>query len=196
MKALAFPAMAPPLDDPQALPGALEAAKSGDLAAFETLMRQHERLVLVTALRLLGKMEDAQDASQDVFLRLYRNLGKVQAAQNIAGWLYRVTVNVCHDVRRRKPAETSVEEIAELATRCPDPQQAVSSEERRRVLELSLRLLSGKERAALVLRDLEGLSTHEVAEILGTSQATVRSQIFKARVKMKDFVERYFRRRI
>ena len=69
-------------------------------------MRRHERLVLVTALRLLGKMEDAQDASQEVFLRLYRNLGKVRASDNLPGWLYRVTVNVCHDVRRRRPDET------------------------------------------------------------------------------------------
>jgi RNA polymerase sigma-70 factor (ECF subfamily) len=61
---------------------------------------------------------------------------------------------------------------------------------------MSLRLLTGKERAALVLRDLEGLSTAEVAEILRTSQATVRSQIFQARIKIKGFVERYFRRRV
>jgi RNA polymerase sigma-70 factor (ECF subfamily) len=67
--------------------------------------------------------------------------------------------------------------------------------ERRRVLEMSLRMLPQKERAALVLRDLEGLPTNEVARILGSSEATVRSQISKARVKVKDFVERYFRRR-
>jgi RNA polymerase sigma-70 factor (ECF subfamily) len=67
--------------------------------------------------------------------------------------------------------------------------------ERRRALDLGLRRLSEKERAALVLRDLEGLSTSEVARILGSSETTVRSQISKARVKMKGFVEHYFRRR-
>jgi RNA polymerase sigma-70 factor (ECF subfamily) len=188
--------MAPPLEGPETLTGVLEAARSGDLAAFEILMRRHQRLVLVAALRLLGKMEDAQDASQEVFLRLYRNLGKVQGCGNIAGWLYRVTVNVCHDVRRRRTDETSVEEAAELVSGGADPQQAASREEENRALELSLRLLSEKERAAVVLRDLEGLPTEEVALILGVSQATIRSQIFKARIKMKDFVERYFRRRV
>jgi RNA polymerase sigma-70 factor (ECF subfamily) len=64
------------------------------------------------------------------------------------------------------------------------------------VLELSLRLLPEKERAALVLRDLEGLSTEEVARALGSSEATVRSQVSKARVKVKEFVERYFGRRV
>jgi len=188
-------AMAAPLDGSEALSGLLEAARSGDLAAFEILMRRHERLVLATALRLLGRMEDAQDASQEVFLRLYRNLAKVAGTENLPGWLYRVTVNVCHDVRRRHPEVTLSGDLPEFVSTAADPQQAAAEHERRRALEMSLRLLSEKERAALVLRDLEGLPTEEVAAILGTSQATVRSQIFKARIKMRDFVERYFRRR-
>ena len=77
----------------------------------------------------------------------------------------------------------------------PDPQRSAVDGERRRVLEMSLRMLPEKERAALVLRDLEGLSTAEVARALGSSEATVRSQVSKARIKVKDFVERYFRRR-
>lgn len=76
-----------------------------------------------------------------------------------------------------------------------DPQQAATEAERRRALEMSLRMLPEKERAALVLRDLEGLTTEEVARVLGSSEATVRSQISKARVKVRGFVERYFRSR-
>lgn len=196
MKALATPAITQPLDGMEAVAQTIQAAKAGDLAAFEILMRRHERLVLATALRLLGKMEDAQDASQEVFLRLYRNLGKVQGSGNLAGWLYRVTVNVCRDLRGRRPEETSVEAAEELASPGADPQQAATRNERQRALELSLRLLPEKQRAALVLRDLEGLSTEEVARILGTSQATVRAQVFQARIKIKCFVERYFRRRV
>jgi len=172
------------------------AAKAGDLAAFETLMRQHERMVLVTALRLLGNIEDAKDASQEVFLKLHRNLGKVEAASNFSGWLYRVTVNVCHDMRRKSKASVAVEDMPEPASAEDDPHQSAAGAERRRVLQLSLRLLSEKERAALVLRDLEGLSTGEVARVLGSTEATVRSQISKARVKVREFVERYFRRRV
>ena len=174
-----------------------EAAQVGDLATFEALMRRHERLVLGTALRLLGRIEDAQDASQEVFLRLYRNLGKLRSCENLAGWLYRVTVNVCHDSRAHRREATSVEdEAAALVSPGADPQLAATRNERQRVLELSLRLLSEKQRTALVLRDLEGLPTAEVAQILGASQATVRSQIFQARVKIKGFVERYFRGRV
>jgi len=197
MKALGFvAAIAPAMPSMQTDDGTrdLRAAQAGDLAAFELLMRRHERLVLVTALRLLGNMDDARDASQEVFLKLYRNLAKV-ATDNLAGWLYRVTVNECRDTQRRRARARSEELPAEMAAHGPDPQQAAFAVERRRVLEMSLRLLSERERAALVLRDLEGLPTGEVARILGSSEATVRSQVSKARVKMKGFVERYFGRR-
>jgi RNA polymerase sigma-70 factor, ECF subfamily len=188
--------MAIPVESPDENARSIAAAKAGDLRAFESLMRQHERMVLVTALRLLGNIEDAKDASQEVFLRLYRNLGKVEAATNCAGWLYRVTVNVCYDVGRKRVASVPVEDLQELKAEGENPQEVLTGAERRRVLEMSLRRLPPKERAALVLRDLEGLSTEEVARALGASEATVRSHVSKARVKMRDFVERYFRRRI
>jgi RNA polymerase sigma-70 factor (ECF subfamily) len=185
MKALAFLAMAESVERP---------ARADSLAGFEALMLRYERLVLVTALRLLGNLPDAQDASQEVFLRLYRHQAKIDE-RAMASWLYRVTVNVCHDQRRRRPAAAPEEDAAAVTSTGADPQQSVVEAERRRVLEMSLRMLPEKERAALVLRDLEGLTTGEVARILGSSEPTVRSQISKARVKVKDYMERYFRRR-
>ena len=158
-------------------------------------MRRHERLVLVTALRLLGNMADAQDVSQEVFLRLHRNLAKLGDSRALPAWLYRVTVNACHDMRRRKPETAPLEFAENIAAAGADPLQLSAEQERRHALELSLRMLSEKERAALVFRDLQGLSTQEVARVLGNSEATVRSQVAKARVKVKGFVERYFRRR-
>src|SRR5471030_85142 len=191
---LAVLAMAGAAETPEEQRSVIEAAKSGDLAAFEILMRQHERLVLVTALRLVGNMPDAQDVSQEVFLKLYRNLRKVDG-DRIASWLYRVTVNAVRDLQRRKRPEAPMEFAENLPAGGIDPQQAATEAERRRALEMSLRMLPEKERAALVLRDLEGLSTGEVARVLGSSEATVRSQISKARVKVRGFVERYFRSR-
>ncbi len=184
------------MDSPEERSGVLDSARSGDLPAFELLMRRYERLVLVTALRLAGNLPDAQDVSQEVFLKLYRNLRKVASEDAIAGWLYRVTVNACHDLRRRRRPETSVEDAGQLASGGADPHQALTETERSRALELSLRMLPERERAALVLRDLEGLSTEEVARVLGSSEATVRSQVSKGRVKVKGFVERYFGRRV
>ena len=194
MHTLALAAMAGRMDGKEVSPGVFEAARGGDLAAFELLMRQYERLVLGTALRVSGNLPDAQDVSQEVFLKLYRNLGKV-AEPGLTAWLYRVTVNACHDVRRRRRPETPLEDAGPLAAVGNDPEQAVTAAERRRAVGLSLRMLPEKERAAVVLRDLEGLSTPEVARVLGSSEATVRSQISKARVKMRGFVERYCGRR-
>jgi len=174
----------------------IRAAKAGDLAAFETLMRRHERLVLGTALRLLGDLADAQDASEEVFLRLYRNLGKLERAENFSGWLYKVTVNVCHDLRRKRPAAAPVEDAEALISGAADPLEVAGQTERRRALDLSLRMLSERERAAVVLRDLEGLTTSEVAGAMACTEATVRSQISQARVKMRGFLDRYFRRRV
>jgi RNA polymerase sigma-70 factor (ECF subfamily) len=185
-------AAAMPIDTPESGPTPIAAARSGDLAAFEHLLRQHERLVLTTALRMTGNLEDAKDVSQEVFLKLYRNLAKVEAPGALPAWLYRVTVNACHDLRRRRPALPPVEMVEELVASGGDPQASAAEAERRRALELSLRLLPEKERAALVLRDLEGLTTGETARVLGSSEATVRSQISKARTKVHDFVERYF----
>jgi RNA polymerase sigma-70 factor (ECF subfamily) len=181
-------------EQPEGRDDAFEAARAGDAAAFDLLMRRHERQVLGTAYRLAGNLEDAQDASQEVFLRLYRNLARLEHV-NLAAWLYRVTVNVCHDSRRRGLATVPMDDATELAA-AGDPQQSAGETERRALLLRSLRTLSGKERAALVLRDMEGLSTAEVACVLGSSVATVRSQVSKARLKMRDFVERYSRRRL
>lgn len=173
----------------------LAAARAGDMAAFDRLMRQHERLVLATALRITGDLEDAKDVSQEVFLRFYRHLGKLRAPETVPAWLYRVTVNACHDLRKRRPAPAAIEEANEIEDPAPGPQASAFHNEYRRALELSLRRLPEKERAALVLRELEGLSTEEVARALGSSEATVRSQVSKARVKVHEFLERYFRPR-
>src|SRR5580692_10755290 len=121
-------------------------------------MRQHQRLVLVTALRLLGNLEDAKDVSQEVFLRLYRNLRKVDSEANCQAWLYRVTVNICYDIGRKRKPSVPMEDVPDPVSGAEDPQQSLAGAERQRVMRMSLRALPAKERAALVLRDLEGLS--------------------------------------
>lgn len=167
--------------------------READLAVFERAMIAHERLVLMTAYRLLGRMEDAQDAAQEVFLRLFRHFDRVADIQDLRPWLYRVTVNVCHDeFRRRRP---SVELDPARAAAGPDPEAALGMAERKRLVEHGLRTLTEKERTAVVLRDIEGLSTKEVAEVLGSTEGTVRSHLFSARLKLKKFTDRLTRRR-
>jgi RNA polymerase sigma-70 factor (ECF subfamily) len=177
--------------------GLLERAKTGDLDAFDQLMRANERQVLGTALRLLGNLEDAQDAGQETFLRLYKSLNRLPDIQEIRSWLYRVTVNVCNDMhraRRRRAWEPMTG--PEPASNQADPELAWIHQERGKLVEMALKTLPEKERAAVVLRDMQGLSTREVAEILGSSEVTVRSQISVARGKLKKFTDRYLRKKL
>jgi RNA polymerase sigma-70 factor, ECF subfamily len=151
---------------------------------FNELVEVHQALVLRTAYRLLGRMEDAQDAAQEVFLRLFRNLRRIEGDPK--AWLYRVTVNVCRDHyrRRRHTAELNLNH----PDPSPDPESALDVDQRKRLLMQGLATLPERERAAIVLRDIEGLSTAEAAAILGVEEVTIRSQISTARVKLAKYV--------
>jgi RNA polymerase sigma-70 factor (ECF subfamily) len=151
---------------------------------FEGLVAAHQQMVLRTAYRLLGRLEDAQDAAQEVFLRLFRHLDRIDADPK--AWLYRVTVNVCNDHFRRR--KIVVELNPEHADPAPDAERVLTLVERKRLVMEGLAILADRERTAIVLRDIEGLSTAEVAGILGVEEVTVRSQIFSARGKLAKYV--------
>ncbi len=177
--------------------GLIARAQAGDLAAFEEIMRLHERQVLSTALRMLANLQDAQDAAQETFLRLYKSLSKISDAQEIRPWLYRVTVNICNDEHRaRRRRQTGPLSGPEPVSPALDPEATWHESERSRLVEMALKTLPQKERAAVVLRDVQGLSTREVARILGTAEVTVRSQISVARGKLKKFTDRYLRKHL
>jgi RNA polymerase sigma-70 factor (ECF subfamily) len=173
-------------------------AKAGDRQAFEALMAQHERRVLRTALRLLGRLELAQDAAQEVFLRMHKYLARFDDERELGPWLYRMVVNACHDLRRKHGLVPTVsiddvdEPAGDIATGVEDD---LDRARRRALVARALEALPEKERAALVLRDIEGLPTSEVARILGSSETTVRSQVSTGRVKVKKIVEKLMRGR-
>jgi RNA polymerase sigma-70 factor, ECF subfamily len=157
------------------------------LPLFDRLVRLHERMVLGVAYRLLGRMEDAQDAAQEVFLRFFQKQNQIQG--DAKPWLYRVTVNVCNDWYRKKTIVMQPDEQA--ADPSTDALTTITMDERKRLLQDALQTLGERERAAIVLRDIEGLSTHEVAKILGVEEVTVRSQISIARVKLAKYVRKH-----
>lgn len=180
----------------------VERAKAGDLAAFEELIDCHQRKVLSTAWRMLGNREDARDAAQEVFLRVHKYLGGFRSDQDFAAWLYRIIVNVCRDQLRKGAghhqfssfeSEREAGTLETLASGEDVEANAIKSQQRALIVE-ALDTLSAKERAALVLRDLEGLSTEEVARVLGSSQTTVRTQISSARAKIKQYRDRVLNR--
>lgn len=156
------------------------------MAFFERLVRLHERMVLGVAYRLLGRLEDAQDAAQEVFLRLFQKQSQIHG--DAKPWLYRVTVNVCNDWHRKRTANAEPDE--NVADGSADPLTEITFTERKKLLKEALATLGERERAAIVMRDIEGLSTQEVAKILGVEEVTVRSQISVARVKLAKYVRK------
>ena len=187
-----------PADKINAAPAApharlIERACGGDAGAFEQLVGAQQQRVAALAWRLLGNREDARDAAQEAFLRVYKHLHKFDARQDFNGWLYRIVVNVCRDLARKRGRHTLSLEAERAAGALPEPASTHDTEadalrrEQQAIILRALETLSEKERAALVLRDLEGLPTEEVARILHSSPTTVRSQISTARVKIKRF---------
>src|SRR5215468_7158546 len=176
-------------------------AKAGDRTAFDQIIISHQRKIISLAWRMLGNQEDARDAAQETFLRVYKSFGRFDPAQDFNGWLYRIAVNVCRDLARKRrgghfslEAEVESGAIAEPASP-HDTESAAMLAQEQAILLRALATLPEKERAAIVLRDLEGFETEDVARILGSSPTTVRSQICSARAKIKAFRERILKRR-
>lgn len=175
--------------------GVATRSRSSDAEAFEALVRRHERRVYGLARRLLGRPEDAEDAAQEAFLRLYRALDRLDPGRPVLPYLYRLTINVCRDLGRRLRLSAAVplDDLGpgrEPTDAGADTAAAARLAEERRVAAAALRSLPEKQRAALVLRDLQGLTTREVAQVLGTSEVTVRTQICRARLKVKEYRDR------
>lgn len=180
----------------------IASAKAGDVAAFEQIVECYQRKVLSTAWRMLGNQEDARDAAQEVFLRVYKHMGGFRPDQDFAAWLYRIIINVCRDQARKRGRRDQfisfeiAEQLGNLEALSSgeDLEAAAIQSQQQAMVAQALNTLSKKERAAIVLRDFEGLSTQEVARALGSSQTTVRSQISSARAKIKLYRDRVLNR--
>lgn len=172
-------------------------AQAGDVMAFDEIVALHQHRVTSIAWRLLGNQDDALDAAQEAFLRVFKYLHKIDPTRDFSGWLSRIVINVCRDHGRKRRGQTRSFEadlesgaLTEPASSSNTEAEAMEAEQRALILK-ALSILTPKERAALALRDLEGLSTEETARILGSSPTTVRSQICSARAKIREFRVRY-----
>lgn len=155
---------------------------------FSGLVKQHLRRVYGMLYRMVGHREDAQDLAQDVFLKAYQRRHQLREAARVLPWLLRIASNAAIDFQRSRAVTRFPEEWNDdLQTDAGplSPEQQLLRDERGQRLHRALRLLSPKERAAIVLRDLEGLSGIEVARALGCSPITVRTHIASARMKLR-----------
>jgi RNA polymerase sigma-70 factor (ECF subfamily) len=174
----------------------VERAAAGDNDAFEQIMIHSQQKVMAISWRILGNEADARDASQEVFLRVYKYLGRFKQNQEFLPWLCRITVNVCRDILKKRQHrgeqfKSPDQETTQVPFAQDDAEHALIQAQRRKLISRAIADLPFKERASIVLRDMEGLSTEEVARILKSSSTTVRSQISSARRKIRDYCRRY-----
>lgn len=164
-------------------------AAGGDVEAFARLVRSHSGMVYRVAVRILS-VEEAQDASQEVWIRVWRNIRKFRGESAFSTWLYKITVNTCLSARRREQAR----ETRELDEELPylpanlsiedDPETAAMAAERREELLRALEHVRAEHRAALVLRHMEGLSYAEVAQILDVPDGTAKGWVNRGRAAL------------
>lgn len=178
--------------DPRTAPEIPEAdllrrAQTGSRDALEQIIMRHERRIFALAYRLTGSMADAQDATQETFVRLHLRIREIEAERGVGPWLCTVAVNACRDIgrRQRRSRWTSMPPALEMADPLPGPERLFAAREAEEMMRAALATLPEKERAAILLREMEGLTTAEVAGVLGSSEVTVRSQICNARMKLR-----------
>lgn len=154
---------------------------SGDRASFAHLVERHERRVYNLAYRMLGRKEDAEDATQEAFLSALRNLPSFRGEAAFATWLHRITVNACYDALRRRKPEAELPEDPGHAGAEPDLAESATA-----AVDVQRALLTVPQefRAALVLHDVQDLGYEEIGHILGIPVGTVKSRIHRGRVAL------------
>jgi len=184
----------------------VRAAKAGDVGAYEQLVHRYDRNVFRIAQHITQNREDAEDVVQDAFLKAYENLKNFQEQSKFYTWLVRIAVNeALMRLRRRRPErmvsldeEVKTEEDSmprEVADWSPNPEQLYNQAELRDILSKTIQGLPSSFRTVFVLRDVEGLSTEETAEALDLSIPAVKSRLLRARLQLRERLNKYFKKR-
>jgi len=187
-----------PLDD-EAL---VEQVREGDTGAFGRLVTRHQDRVLNTCWRICGNAEDAQDLAQETFLNALQAIGSFQRKSRFYTWLFRIAVNVSISYRRRRAKRIALslhgrdgawrsdhqaaKLVGRVSSEADDPPARLSAQETERRLLQSLEQLDDDHRAVVVLRDIEGMDYHQIAEILEVPAGTVKSRLHRARMDLRE----------
>jgi len=181
-------------------------ARAGDAAAFTTLVRQYDRNIYRLALNITGNREDAEDVLQEAFLKAYSNLDRFEGNSRFYTWLVRIAVNeaLMKLRKRRSGREVSLDEPVEgndndalpreIEAWDDNPEQRFAKSQLQDILTGAVNSLAPHFRTVFVLRDVEDFSTEETAEMLGLSVPAVKSRLLRARLKLRQRLNKYFKR--
>jgi RNA polymerase sigma-70 factor, ECF subfamily len=180
--------------------------RSGDQRAFKLLVERYQRKVYAVALGMLRDKEEAMDVSQEAFVKVYKYLDHFKGDASFYTWLYRITVNICIDVIRRRgggrgeqvefdesvQVDVSEAQIGALGSRLgTSPQKSALRKELAEKIQEALAQVPEKHRAILLLREVEGLSYEDLARTLEIPKGTVMSRLFHARAKVQQILSKY-----
>ncbi len=182
-------------DDEQKI---IKKIQGGDVNAFELLVNEYEKNVYNLALRMCKNPEDAADMSQEAFIKAYNSLQSFRGDSKFSVWLYRIVSNLCLDHLRRQSrrpvSSLSVEDSdgesteLEIADEEQAPERLLERKTTREAVRRGLDRLNSEQREILLLREIQGFSYDEIADVLNIESGTVKSRIFRARKKLCDFL--------
>ena len=182
----------------------IKKAKKGDSAAFSALMEQHFAMIYNLALRMSGNPDDASDLTQEAMIKLFKNIGAFEGKSKFSTWVYRVAANTCLDELRKIKRKKTVSLDAEYETEdgsvgyeaedtAPTPDVSAERSELKNIVAKAVSRLGEEYRTAVILRDINGLSYTEIAEVIGCSVGTVKSRISRGRANLKEILEKDFK---
>src|ERR1700683_331948 len=184
----------------------VHASKNGDIAAFEQLVKRYDRKLLRIAQSVTHNREDSQEAVQDAFLKAFQNLGEFREESKFSTWLIRITLNQSLMKLRKQRAtrEASLNEDfqaegdilpIDVTDWAPNPEQLYWASQLRDILIKCLEKLSPILQTVFVLRDIEGLTIEQTAEVLNVSQTAVKARLWRARLQLRESLNKYFIKR-
>ena len=185
----------------------LTALQAGDRAEFARFVDTYSGQVYRLALKMVQNTQDAEDILQETFIKAYKALPKFQGRSSLSTWLYRIATNeALMFLRKKRPVQVSVDEPLEndegherprqIIDRCCLPENELMSTEARANLDRSVQQLPDSLRTVFLLRDIEGLSTRETAEVLDISESAVKTRLSRARFRLRELLSTYYAERM
>lgn len=181
----------------------IKRAKKGDSKAFSALLNEHLSMIYNIAYRMTGNPDDASDMTQEVMIKIFKNLDSFNQKSKFSTWVYRVATNTCLDelkkIRRKQTLSLDAEYETddgsvsfEQEDLSPSPDEQAETNELKDIVARAITRLGEEHRVVIVLRDIKGLSYVEIAEILNCSDGTVKSRLSRARARLKEILEKDF----
>jgi RNA polymerase sigma-70 factor (ECF subfamily) len=181
----------------------LDALREGDRAEFAKLVQEYSPMIYRLGLKMLNNPQDAEDILQETFIKAYKHIGKFDGRSSISTWLYRIATNeALMSLRKKRPDmisfdvpsinESEPQEPLQIVDWCCLPEEEYLSSEGRLRLDEAAERLPESLRIVFVLRDIEGLSTRETAEVLDISEMAVKTRLSRARLRLREDLSTYF----